>query len=115
MASKWEIDRWVEEKAQNPFFSFYPSLPAKELGIDLAEAFIRLLALVDDGRLTCKYEVRCPDCYSTALSVDVKPHSDFNQYCERCDVNFDVAPEMLIPVFAFAGDYAESVKKKIIH
>jgi hypothetical protein len=109
--SKWDIDQWVEEKALLPRFSFYPSLPAKQLKINTADVFIRLMELVGDGKLSYRCEFRCPSC-STTLFRDSKTLIPTNAFCDRCDEDLDVQEDDCIPVFSFMPDYIESLKKK---
>ncbi len=114
MASKWDIDKWVEENAIAPYFSFYPSLPAKELNMNPVDVFLRLMELVNDGRLDYRCEFRCPECGSTlfrGITQDIP--KDF--LCGRCDLNHERDPEYITPVFSFNPEYVESLKKKSLY
>lgn len=110
MNNDWEIEQWVEEKAQMPFFSFYPSLPAKELHISPAETYIGLMGLVKQGKLLLRCEIRCPECSTTLYRETGNLPLSF--YCKYCNLDLAIDNDIVVPVFSFSPRYIEFIKNK---
>lgn len=106
-----EIDSWLAELAISPVSAFYPSLPAKQLGLGIGEVVERLIELVKVKYLELRWEIRCPECGSTLLrgkAGDMVPDSIF---CERCDERWSVDPDQVFLYFSFTDEYRETQKR----
>lgn len=116
MASKWDIDKWVEEAAQSPITSFYPSLPARALHMSLMDVFERLVMLAGDGKLDYMIEIRCPECCITLARYS----KDINFFCptlecDRCGFQGEIDPDMIFPLFKITPEYREIAKKNSLN
>lgn len=68
-------------------------LASKKLDIGMDEAFRLCLALADEGLLSVRYEITCPNCASDVLVVDdlaKVPRDEIT--CDVCGHNF--TPEL---------------------
>jgi hypothetical protein len=81
--NKFTVDHWVEERAMISAKQFYPALPAKELGMPIAEVFLRLIELAKDRKLKIDF----------LKGKNYKTERD------------------LIPIFSFAPEYLERIKQ----
>ncbi|QEL80536.1 hypothetical protein DN407_18655 [Bacillus sp. JAS24-2] len=111
MASVWDVDSWVDRKVNSFIKSFYPTVVARELELPLSDVFERLLHLVKGGKLNIKWEVRCPDCSYTIMTLDEFPMSiPSTVFCTRCQDDIDLLAEQIFPIFEFNPDYRQYIR-----
>ncbi|GEA17721.1 hypothetical protein [Moorella sp. E306M] len=110
-----KVDKWVDEVALLPIAKFYPSAVAKDVGLPVQEVFIKLQELVNQKKLICIWEVRCPECLVTInelTSLDLSKAS----ICYLCGDEIITSPEIVFPAFKINPQYKayikESAKKK---
>lgn len=111
MATKWDIDKWVERKSLSLIKAFYPTLVAKELGLPLHVVFERLLELVEDQRLILKWEVRCEDCLYTIEVLDYFPAIGEEYYCsDICGEYVKIDSDSIFPIFELDPFYKKAIQ-----
>ncbi|WP_054950649.1 hypothetical protein [Numidum massiliense] len=114
MSAVWEVEQWVNEQSLGPVARFYPTAVAKETEISLQDAFTVLMQLVETNKLRLLWEIRCPR-YECARTVQVV--ADAAQLlgkivtCHVCGEEFDVAPDVVFPVFEICPEYKDYIKK----
>lgn len=111
MNRRWDLEQWIDQNAIQNYFSFYPSLPAKELNMDQAEVLVALFDLVKSGKLFYKCEFRCPDCNSTLFRGE-QNQTPTDIECDICGENQSIEIESVVPIFSFSPEYVEYLKKK---
>ncbi|MGI1659588.1 MAG: hypothetical protein ACRKFN_11465 [Desulfitobacterium sp.] len=117
MIAEWDIDlvdEWVNETSLTRIGTFYPTAVAKDTGLSLPDVFSRLLELVKANKLELQWEVRCPICFHTLMDMETQNISG-ELYCEKCDDNIEITPDIIFPVFKISSEYKAYMmsKKKI--
>lgn len=110
MFEKWEIDHWVDDRALKPIKAFHPTAIQKDLDVDLNTIFIRLLELVQDGKLEIMWRVVCPNCFRQ-LGI-YKGHESIPCFseCPECGEQ-EVTKDIIFPLFSVTEEYRNAVKK----
>lgn len=114
MAEYWDLEDWVEQIAVMPIKYFYPTLPTKDLQIDVSEVIKGLVQLVERGWLELLWEVRCPECFSTSLPMRECPREGDELECERCFALFEADDQVVYPVFSVTSEFKVRALKKTI-
>ena len=117
MSDKWEVDYWIEDKANSLIGSFYPTIVSRDTELPLSLVFERLLELSVNKKLKLKWEIRCPDCYYTLDILDDFPNLTDGEtfYCHGlCQEEKEITPDCIFPIFEFSSDYKDSIKKKAL-
>lgn len=113
LADKWDIDHWVEGRANTLIKGFYPTIVARETNLPLQFVFERLLEMSADDKLRLKWEIRCPVCHDTIDILDNFPLINEGDivFCDR-DQEIELSVENIYPVFEICSDYRASVRDK---
>ncbi|WHH60399.1 hypothetical protein [Petroclostridium sp. X23] len=101
------VIQWINEFSVSAYRKFYPSAPAKDLGIDMKNIFECLVYLADQNMLELEYEKRCPECASKMYEDEVEGFV----YCESCDDDIELTSDVVFPIFSVSENYRNEVKK----
>lgn len=108
MTEKFLVDMWVKEYAEADSDEvFYPDAVARDTGLNIRDAFERLLLLVSDGKLVLLWEIRCPTCGEVILRE--REVNCNNVWCSKCKRMVEVFPDMIYPLFSVSPEYKEHV------
>jgi hypothetical protein len=110
MVNSWEIDKVVNRIVSQPILDFSPAFISNETNLPLPIVFERLIQLVKEGKLTVKWEIRCPDyCGRKVIVLDDFPDRiNLNLEC-MCGNEFEVTPDMVFPRFEINPEYKRFV------
>ena len=82
------IDEFIDKIKKRRVKSFYPQSLAKSLSLDVevASEYLNQFSK-ESGKITAKYEVRCPDCLDIIEEYEHMPNIDMDDYieCESCN------------------------------
>jgi hypothetical protein len=106
MLAEFLVEKVINEIALSKTGSFYPTLVAKRSGLPLSVVFEQLLKLVQAGKLTLNWEIRCPvyGCDRKIKILDKLPEELDYLEC-MCGQEIKVTPERIFPVFQISRDY----------
>lgn len=101
-----KIDAWLNFKEKTAVAGFRPSAVRKAVpGATDKEVEEILMSLVAEGRLKVEWEIVCPECFSTIVTVETcKPLCLEEEYCRHC--GREVLVDIFQPVFYFPGKKA---------
>ncbi|MEV2457977.1 hypothetical protein ABNE32_19980 [Paenibacillus larvae] len=106
----WDIDDWVEEETIQKVYTFSPKDVATALGLPLHVTAERLFQLVNRGKVTSHFEVRCPICFS-ATPVDLEILAA-DPTCACGEHVYEVTPELIYVFFKIRPEYINWVQKQ---
>lgn len=108
LMSKWKIDMWIDECAMKPIRAFSPSAINKDLNIDVATIFERLLKLTEDDKLILSWRIICPDCFRQIGIYENQNIIPRYVECMECGER-ETTKDMIYPLFSIKDDYKKEL------